>query len=73
MYKGLVLNLVKDSIEAAQKQVPSLGTESNPLILGNVAFWIDDNKPSGISFDTSVYSWDIPAWTKDVMYWIRRD
>lgn len=63
--------LIKESIENAQKLIPSIGTENNPLILGNVAFWIDDNKTSGISFDTSVYSWDIPAWTNDVMYWIR--
>lgn len=60
--------LIKESIENAQKLIPSIGTENNPLILGNTAFWMDEDK---IKFDIDVMAWDIPAWTNDVMYWIR--
>lgn len=60
--------LIKESIENAQKLIPSIGTENNPLILGNAAFWMDEDK---IKFDIDIMAWDIPAWTNDVMYWIR--
>ena len=60
--------LIKESIENAQKLIPSIGTENNPLILGNTAFWMDGDT---IKFDIDVMAWDIPAWTNDVMYWIR--
>lgn len=62
--------LIKESIENAKKLIPSIGTENNPLILGNTAFWMDGDI---IKFDIDVMAWDISAWTNDVMYWIRRN
>lgn len=61
--------LIKESIENAQKLIPSIGSENNPLILGNTAFWIEEDT---IKFDIDVMAWDIPAWTNDVMYWLRK-
>lgn len=60
--------LIQEAIENAQALNPSIGTENNPLILGNTAFWMDEGT---IKFDIDVMAWDIPAWTNDVMYWIR--
>lgn len=63
---SVLFDLIRDSINVAKKSIPSIGTEANPMLLGDTAFWIDNDN---LVYDQPSSLWDVSGLMKDIVYW----